>query len=96
MIETTSDPILIEVGARIRLARLDAGLNLLDLARLTGISISALSQIETGKRDLRLTTLAKIARALRLAPSALLDASAQVETDSPDDGSLGYDFRDYD
>lgn len=95
MTEKTKDPILVEVGARIRQARLDAGLNLHDLARLTGISIGALSHVETGKRDLRLTTLAKIAKALRLAPYALLYPFDERATRAPDAGSEGYDLGDY-
>ncbi|UYP67831.1 helix-turn-helix transcriptional regulator [Thalassobacter stenotrophicus] len=39
------------------------------LARLTGISAPALSLIETGKRDPRLTTLKRIADALRAPPA---------------------------
>lgn len=100
MTENASDPILIEAGARIRRTRLEAGLNLHDLARLSGVSIGALSHIETGKRDLRLTTLFKIAKALRIAPAALL-SSFEALTDStrdsgaPDAGPEGYDFGDY-
>jgi DNA-binding Xre family transcriptional regulator len=80
-------------------ARLDADLNLQELARLTGLSIGALSQIETGKRDVRLTTLVRIAVALRLAPATLLGAPAgdQVETsvEAPLADPEGYDLGDY-
>jgi transcriptional regulator with XRE-family HTH domain len=68
-------PILAETGARIRRARLDAGLNLQEFARLTGLSISALSLIETGKRDPRLTTLAVISDALRVGLPDLVGAA---------------------
>lgn len=70
-------PILVEAGARIRGTRLAAGLTLQHLARLTGVSIGALSQIETGRRDVRLTTLARIAAALRQTPAALLGSPAE-------------------
>lgn len=65
----TSEPdaqLLTEVGQRIRAWRVAEGLTLDQLARLSGISGPALSLIETGKRDARLTTLARIAAALRL------------------------------
>lgn len=88
------DPFLIEVGARIRAARLGAGLNLHELARLTGISIGALSQIETGRRDARLSTLARIAGALRLAPAALLGEDRTRDATLPA-GAGGYDLGDY-
>ena len=56
--------VLVQVGSAIRRTRQDSGLNLQELARLSGISISALSLIETGKRDPRLSTLDKIAKSL--------------------------------
>ena len=65
--------LLADVGRRIRAIRAEQSLNLDQLARLTGISAPALSLIETGKRDARLTTLAKIAMALRVALSTLLE-----------------------
>ena len=64
---------LTETGRRIRRRRDAAGLKLQELATLTGLSASALSNIETGKRDLRLTTLHRIAEALRVAPTDLLE-----------------------
>lgn len=94
MAAKAGEPVLIEVGARIRAARLGARLNLQELARLTGISIGALSQIETGRRDARLTTLARIAGALRLAPAALIGREPTGEAD-PASGSGGYDLGEY-
>ena len=85
------------VGRRIRAIRGAQKLNLNELARLTGISAPALSLIETGKRDPRLTTLARIAFALRVPPADLLD-------DGPRDAATGgqgfaqgqgYDLGDY-
>jgi len=55
----------VDAGKRIRETRGAQGLSLEQLARLTGISAPALSLIETGKRDPRLTTLKRIADALR-------------------------------
>lgn len=94
----TKDPqisSLVEVGGRIRKIREASGLNLHQLARLSGISAPALSQIETGKRDLRITSLYRIAVALRVAAAALL---ADLPVEIPDDDGLGvkgYDLKDY-
>lgn len=65
--------LLTDVGRRMRSVRLKLSLSLYQLARLTGTSVAALSRIETGKRDARLTTVAKIATALRVPLSTLLD-----------------------
>ena len=106
MTRSERKPILAETGARIRRARLDAGLNLQEFARLTGLSISALSLIETGKRDLRLTTLAVISDALRVGLPDLVgeargdgavgmgaESSAGSETGA--EVTRGYDLGEY-
>lgn len=86
---------LAEVGGRIRELREARGLNLHELARLCGISASALSLIETGKRDLRVTSLCRIAGALRVAAGDLLDGQNDVsEARKPGDRG-GYDLGDY-
>ncbi len=86
---------LAEVGGRIRAQRDALGLNLHELARLSGISASALSTIETGKRDLRITSLFRIARALRIdARDLLKEQGGQQEQDQAPDRS-GYDLGDY-
>lgn len=63
---------LTDVGAAIRRAREAHGIRLTDLALLSGISGPALSSIETGKRDLRVSSLLRIAAALRVEPGELL------------------------
>jgi len=89
------DSLLSEVGQRIRAIRREQGLNLNQLALLTGISAPALSLIETGKRDPRLTTLARIAEALRV-PCAMLieDQASEMRGEDPAP-SEGYDLGDY-
>lgn len=91
----TEQQILVEVGRRIRAIRAEQSLNLDQLARLTGISAPALSLIETGKRDARLTTLAKIAAALRVALSTLLEDRSPGQDAKTKDASQGYDLGDY-
>lgn len=87
--------LLAETGRRIRAVRNAQGLNLDQLARLTGISAPALSLIETAKRDARLTTLAKIAAALRVPLSCLLEATASDHSATTDERSQGYDLGEY-
>ncbi|MDP0930180.1 helix-turn-helix transcriptional regulator [Paracoccus onubensis] len=89
--------LLTEAGHRLRQARLARGLNLHQLARLTGISAPALSLIETGKRDPRLTTLGKIATALRFPLADLLENPPGVTTvkQAPYPEGDGYDLGDY-
>lgn len=89
------EKLLGDVGRRIRVVRTEQGLNLNELARLTGISAPALSLIETGKRDPRLTTLARIATALRVPLSTLLEESASEVQLSAEGSARGYDLGDY-
>lgn len=84
---------LTDVGARIRQAREAAGLRLHELALLSGFSAAALSLIETGKRDLRLSSLFRLAAALRLNPADLIqDAGCGDEVNATE---AGYDLGDY-
>ena len=73
MLDDAEKKLLADVGRCIRETRTVQGLSLEQLARLTGISAPALSLIETGKRAPRLTTLRRIADALR-APLATIIA----------------------
>ena len=92
----TSEPdarLLTEVGQRIRARRGTEGLTLDQLARLCGISGPALSLIETGKRDVRLTTLARIAAALRLPLEVLLAEGKWGREEGSQDVGEGYDLK---
>ncbi len=95
MVDDAEKTLLADAGRRIRETRVKQGLSLEQLARLTGISAPALSLVETGKRDSRLTTLKRISDALRV-PLTLLIAdrvsAAQRSSTSP---SEGYDLGDY-
>ncbi|KAA2314955.1 XRE family transcriptional regulator [Pseudooceanicola sediminis] len=88
--------LLSEVGARLRQARIAQGMNLHQLARLTGISAPALSLIETGKRDPRLSTLGRVARALRMPLSDVM-GHPQPDPDAPAQPAPGdgYDLDAY-
>lgn len=87
--------ILTQCGGRIRASRRGAGLTLEQAARLTGISSNALSLIETGKRDLRLTTLSRIATALHVDLARLLEDHPGRQDDQPDPAGPGYDLGGY-
>ena len=91
-----ANTILNHVGERIRAARELSGLNLHQLALLSGISAPALSQIETGKRDLRVSSLYRIASALRVDASDLLRSLPPSLSDYAEDSrGEGYDLEDY-
>jgi transcriptional regulator with XRE-family HTH domain len=95
MVDYAERKLLADAGHRIREIRAAQGLSLEQLARLTGISAPALSLIETGKRDPRLTTLKRIADALRVPPATLIaDDSDTVEPSAPAP-SGGYDLGEY-
>lgn len=94
MTKDTEHDRLVEVGGRIRTAREARGLNLHELARLSGISASALSLIETGQRDLRITSLCRIADALRVTAGGLLDGRNE-ENRQQEAKRGGYDLGDY-
>jgi DNA-binding Xre family transcriptional regulator len=65
---------LIEVVAgRVKELRHASGLEEQELARRAGISLQTVSNLETGRlRDLKLSTLSKIAAALAVSPEELL------------------------
>ncbi|MCY4032157.1 MAG: helix-turn-helix transcriptional regulator [Hyphomicrobiales bacterium] len=86
---------LVEIGSRIRKARKENGLNLHELALLSGISAPALSLIETGRRDLRITTLCQIATALRVAVGDLLEDRTKELSTAGAGKDEGYDLGDY-
>jgi HTH-type transcriptional regulator, competence development regulator len=95
MVDDAEKKLLADVGHQIREARAAQGLSLEQLARLTGISAPALSLIETGKRDPRLTTLKRIADALRVPPATLMaDGSDTIESSALASAG-GYDLGEY-
>ena len=95
MVDDAENKLLADAGRRIRETRAGQGLSLDQLARLTGISGPALSLIETGKRDPRLTTLKRIADALRVSLAALIADLSGTEEPSAPSSSEGYDLGDY-
>jgi len=95
MVDDAEKKLLADVGHRIRETRAAQGLSLEQLARLTGISGPALSLIETGKRDPRLTTLKRIADALRVPLAAFVAERSNIADPSATMPSWGYDLGEY-
>ena len=61
------------LGARIRAARVEAGLTLNDVAGACGLSAAQLSHIELGKTATSTWSFARVCSALRTTPAALLE-----------------------
>lgn len=71
--EPEVDDVLEEVGPRLRALRTDRHLTLGALSRTTGISVSTLSRLESGRRKPTLELLLPLARAYQVALDALVD-----------------------
>ena len=65
-------PRLQRFGANVRAARLARGWTQEDLAHKTGLASVQVSRIERGKREVRLSTLVRLVRALDISPAELL------------------------
>lgn len=59
-------------GRKVREARIRAGLNQRELAKLIGTPQGKISKIENGKTDAQLSTIRKLARALGVSSTDLL------------------------
>ena len=64
---------LIKLGQKIKFERIKRQLSQEQLAELSNLSIHGLSNIETGKTDLRYTNLLQIAKAFNIKVIELLD-----------------------
>ncbi len=62
----------VEFGARVKRLRDAAGLSQEQLGELCGMHLSAVSRLERGLRDPRLTTIARVAGALEVTPAELI------------------------
>jgi transcriptional regulator with XRE-family HTH domain len=71
---------LAAVGGRIRSVRLQQRMTLADLARVTGISISTLSRLETGGRKPTLELLLRVARGIGVPLDDLVTDRGSRET----------------
>ena len=69
------DPVLDQIGPRLRAARVKQDLTLDDLASRAGISASTLSRLESGKRQANLELLLPLIRQLRIGIDDLIPAT---------------------
>lgn len=65
-------PLLAAVGARVRAARIKNGWGLKYISTMTGVSHGQLSDIENGRVNLTIETLARVARALEVPMAELV------------------------
>src|SRR5438874_582223 len=74
---TTSEWSAERLGQVLRELRTARGLRLSDVARLTGLSVSFLSQVEQGQSDIAVGRLMRIAHALDVGIGELVDVPAR-------------------
>jgi transcriptional regulator with XRE-family HTH domain len=75
-VDVEVNEILASIGPRLRQLRRDRGITLQSLAEKTGLSVSTLSRLETGKRNPTLELLIPLAHAHRVALDQLVAAPA--------------------
>lgn len=61
------------LGTNLRQLRQERDLSQEELSARSGVQAGEISRIEHGKRDPRVSTVLKLAKALRVAPGRLLD-----------------------
>ncbi len=74
--DSTLTDVLGGIGPRVRRVRQDRGLTLVEVASQTGLSVSTLSRLESGKRRPTLELLIPLAQVLRVALDQLISAPA--------------------
>jgi transcriptional regulator with XRE-family HTH domain len=62
-----------QFGVNLRRLRLDAGLTQMELSNRSGLDMAEISRLETGLRDVRLSTIVRLADGLEVAVHALVD-----------------------
>ena len=85
------------IGHKLREHRKALHLSLNDLSRLSGVAVPALSHIENGNRDVKLSTLVRLSDALRIDLSNLFSANTGDPSVTPQPQSKptgGYDLGD--
>lgn len=73
---------MLTVGPKLYLERIRREISQTELARRTGIAQANLSNIETGKQDIMVSTLLQICLALEVNPSTVLDSAVGRPTQS--------------
>lgn len=81
------------IGQTLRRRRKELDLSLEDLSRLSGATVPSLSNIERGKRDVKLSTLVNLATALRIDLAELFTDDASETDTEAQDLPIGYDLE---
>ncbi len=82
-----------KIGKRIRERRKELGIKLISLSIISGSTVATLSNIERGKRDLKLSTLVSLAFALRINLEDLFkEENSSNENLVLEQGIQGYDL----
>lgn len=66
-------PLVGDLGTNLRAARKKLGLSQEQVADLSGVHATEVSRIEAGKRDPRVSTVKRLAKAVQMKPGQLLD-----------------------
>lgn len=77
------------LGETIRICRVSKGMKQAELAKLTGLSLSYISLLERNKRDLVMSTVFKITKALEI-PTVIF---IYLATNGTEDERMGIDLR---
>lgn len=72
----SADPLLSRLGSAVRALRTERGWTIRELAAASEVSVRFVSDVEGGKGNVSVLTLARLARALGVPPASLLDESA--------------------
>ncbi|WP_446224926.1 helix-turn-helix domain-containing protein [Nocardia sp. IBHARD005] len=70
------------VSANLRAARARSGITQDELAHRSGVSANSITRFERGVRDPRVGQLIRIARALQVLPSSLIDGAEPASMDA--------------
>ncbi|HEU4600054.1 MAG TPA: helix-turn-helix transcriptional regulator [Solirubrobacterales bacterium] len=66
-------PAVTDFGDRLRVARERLELTQEEVAQRSGVHVTEISRMEAGKRDPKISTLRRLAKALEVKPGQLLD-----------------------
>lgn len=72
-VSSTDDPAMPDFGTKLREARERLGLTQEEVAQRSGVHVTEVSRMEAGKRDPKISTLRKLAKAVEVKPGQLLD-----------------------
>ncbi len=72
-VSRADDPAVTHFGTTLRAARERLGLTQEEVAQRSGVHVTEVSRMETGKRDPKISTLRKLAKAVEVKPGQLLD-----------------------